>query len=149
DPGYGIRSWRDMSPEVFQVSDSDGLLVFYTSEQSVDGNSRADGNIWMRKVNRKALEWKFNDVVLEPDQTITIEFNANVVNSGEDVNLQSAYAQSAETGALVCGCDNSSVHALPAPVPPPAPVPVMTPIGIMVLAGLLGVIGMRVIMRRR
>ena len=149
DPGYGIRPWRDMSPEVFQVSDSDGLLVFYTSEQSVDGNSRADGNIWMRKVNRKALEWKFNNVVLEPDQTITIEFNANVVNSGEGVNLQSAYAQSAETGALVCGCDNSSVHALPAPVPPPAPVPVMTPIGIMVLAGLLGVIGMRVIMRRR
>ncbi|MEA1945012.1 MAG: sialidase family protein [Euryarchaeota archaeon] len=147
NPDYETRLWRDMSPEVFQCSD--GLLVFYTSEQSIDGNGRADGNIRMRKVSRKALEWTFDDVVLKPDQTITIEFDANVVNSGEDVNLQSAYAQSVETGALVYGCDNSRVNALPAPTPPPAPVPVMTSIGIMVLVGLLGVIGIRVIMRRR
>jgi len=143
--GYGTTYWRDMSPEVFQCSD--GLVVFYTSEQSIDGNSRADGNIRMRNVSQKALEWKFDGVVLEPDQTITIEFDANVVECGEDVNLQSTYAQSMETGALVYDRDNSRVNALPAPTP--VPVPAMTPTGIMLLVGLLGVIGMRVIMRQR
>jgi hypothetical protein len=124
-------------------------MVFYASEQGIDGNNRIDGNIWMRKVSQEALEWKFDDVVLEPDQTITIEFDAYVTECGEDINMQSAYARCVETGAMVYDCDNSEVNALPAPTPAPAPVPATTPIGIMVLVGLLGVIGARVITRRR
>ena len=148
---YGTY-WRDMFPEVFQGSD--GLIVFYTSEQGIDGNNRIDGNIRMRKVSQKALEWKFDDVVLEPDQTITIEFDAYVAECGEDVNMQSAYARCVETGAMVYDCDNSEVNARSDPAPPyapipPAPVPTTTPIGIMVLVGLLGVIGARVIRKRR
>lgn len=64
--GYGSNYWWDMWPEVSEGSD---IMIFFTSEQSSNGNDRIDGNIWMFRLKDriKALEEDINKLQ-EDDQ---------------------------------------------------------------------------------
>jgi hypothetical protein len=57
--------------------------------------------------------WKFPDLVLEPCETITIEFDAHVVQYGEDWNKQNATAEGC--GEPVYDEDYAYVNVLPKP----------------------------------
>ena len=108
------------------------------------------------------LTWKFNPLLvrLDPSESITIEYNATVVKSlfDKDINIMSASGYYRETGRLGVGYDYVIVvdpppDPGPDPGPDPDPVPVqvpaLTPIGIMVLVGLLAVVAVGVIRKRQ
>ena len=55
--------------------------------------------------------WKFSERTLEPCQTITIEFDAEVVECGIDENIVKATAVCADTGVVVTDEDTATVMA--------------------------------------
>ena len=62
------------------------------------------------------LDWDFWDVVLEPCQNITIEFDARAVKCGIDENIQFAEAWCEETGDWVFDADSVTVIIEEAPL---------------------------------
>jgi uncharacterized repeat protein (TIGR01451 family) len=59
-------------------------------------------------INNKELQWFFEGP-LNPCETITIKYNARVVNCGEDINVQTVKAVCEETGKAVYAEDRATV----------------------------------------
>lgn len=59
--------------------------------------------------------WKFPDLVLNPCETITIEFDAHVVKCGVDENIQKATATWGVDGIIVSDEDSATVIVQPKP----------------------------------
>ena len=98
--------------------------------------------------DNRTVRWEFPDLTLESCDSITIEFNASVIDCVESVNRVNATAWCGDTNTWVSDEDTATVVCTPTPPPAPVPVPTMSPIGTALLICVLGLIGAGVITRR-
>ena len=73
-------------------------------------NATVNGEPWEPIIGSpKEFTWKFPDWILNPCETITIEFNAEVVKCGIDKNVQKVKAACVDTGEVVSDSDTATV----------------------------------------
>ena len=73
-------------------------------------NATVNGEPWEPiLISPKEFTWKFSDWVLEPCQSIVIQFDAEVIKCGIDVNTQMAKAVCLDTGEVVEDKDTATV----------------------------------------
>jgi uncharacterized repeat protein (TIGR01451 family) len=94
----------------FSLNYSDNATLHYPNCTTVD--REPDDKIPLAIENYTfgtLLTWNFNDLILEPRETITIEYNASVVMCGADINFLFAGGNSEETGDWGYGWDYAIV----------------------------------------
>ena len=79
-------------------------------------NATVNGDPWEPTiVSPNEFMWEFPEWVIEPCETITIEFDAHVVKCGVDENIQKATAFYGVDGGLVSDEDSATVIVQPKP----------------------------------
>jgi uncharacterized repeat protein (TIGR01451 family) len=147
---YTLIAWQDIANIFAHLSGGD--LVILRNERTLEEvqyrvEEVAKDLVVSREYEMDYINGWYEPLILEPGQTITIEYDATVVRSGVDNNIFGAKGK--YVGGYAWVHSNQDKVTITVPGPSAAKAPVITPFGIAALIGLLSVIAIGTIARMR